>query len=334
MPPPQKRLGRGLDSLVSRLIQSESDSQKSNAVVASEPPSQPLQRSIDPKNQLVTRPKSDDSREPQTDSLITISIEKLKRNPFQPREQFEPSAIADLVRSISQSGILQPILARKVATGFEIIAGERRWQAAKQAGLKEVPVIIRDASDEKMLELALVENIQRVDLNPVDRARAYQRFCSEFKLRPEEVARRVGEDRSTVSNYLRILELPSGVLSMVADGRITQGHARALLGIQDAAKQLLLAEQAARNTISVRALEEVCKRELAAISANGMALPEPREKIRSPHLKDLETKFEQALKTKVSIYEARRKGTGRITIEFYSLDDFDHIAEKLGIRSD
>jgi len=334
MPPPQKRLGRGLDSLVSRLIQSEPGAAPTKSEQAAPRRSQSPNQPSTPGNAVADDQKSDKEVEPQVDSMLAIPIEKLQPNPFQPRVAFDPAAIADLVRSISQSGILQPILVRRSGANLQIIAGERRWQAAKQAGLKEVPVIIREAGDEKMLELALVENIQRVDLNPVDRAKAYQRFCKEFSLRPEEVAKRVGEDRSTVANYLRILELPSEIISMLADGRISQGHARALLTIQDAAKRLKLAEQAAKNAVSVRSLEEICKRELAAISANGMTLPAPREKMRSPHLKHLETKFEEALKTKVSIHEGRRKGSGKITIEFFSLDDFDRISEKLGIRSD
>jgi ParB family chromosome partitioning protein len=184
-----------------------------------------------------------------------------------------------------------------------------------------------------MLELALVENLQREDLNAIDRAEAYRGLCTKFDLKPEQVAERVGEDRTTVVNYMRLLELSKPIRRLVAQGRLGMGHARCLLGIKDEDRRERLAGSASQNELSVRALEEIVRREKTRTGEAAEAASQ-RTQLRSAHLTDLESKFEQAVKTKVTIHEGRGKGTGRITIEYYSLDDFDRIAALLGVATE
>jgi ParB family chromosome partitioning protein len=259
-----------------------------------------------------------------------LPVDELRPNPFQPRNNVSEQDVLSLAASIERKGLLQPIAVRRRDDRYEIIAGERRWVAAKSLGITQVPAVIRDASDEEMLELALIENIQREDLNAIDRAMAYRQFCSRFGLKPEEVGQRLGEDRTTVVNYLRLLDLPGGIRSMVADGRLSMGHARCLLGVADETRGLELAESVVQNELSVRALEEIVRREKTRQGGALAATPETRG-LRSAHLRDLERQFEQAIKTKVALREGKRKGTGRIIIEYYTLDDFDRIASALGV---
>ncbi len=307
-----RRLGRGLDSLVSNL--------RTTATLDQET--------------VKTRPLDGDAEiygpEGTSVEAATLRIDAVNPNPFQPRDITSDDSVLSMARSIKHSGILQPITVRRISGRYQLIAGIRRWRAAKQLGMTHIPVIIREASDEQMLELALIENIQREDLNPIDRARAYRQFCTRFELRPEEVAARLGEDRTTVVNYLRLLELRDSIQRLVAEGKISMGHARCLLGVNDEAQRLRLAESAAQNELSVRALEEIVRREKTR--ERGGALREvEKTDLRAPHLRDLQQRFEEAIKTKVTIQEGRRKGTGRIVIEYYSLDDFDRIAGALGV---
>ena len=262
-----------------------------------------------------------------------LPIGELTPNPYQPRNTIRAEEILSLAASIKQSGMLQPITARRVSGRYQLIAGERRWRAAQSIGLTEVPVIVRDATDEQMIELALIENLQREDLNAVDRAKAYRQFCDTFNLKPDEVGRRLGEDRTTVVNYLRLLDLADDIQAMIADGRLSMGHARCLLGIADDARRKRLAESVIASDLSVRALEEIVRREKtrpAGIHASAGAVEMPR----SAHLGDLERRFEEAVKTKVTIHESKRKGRGRVIIEYFSLDDFDRISSMLGVDLD
>jgi ParB family chromosome partitioning protein len=240
-----------------------------------------------------------------------------------------------LADSIRTNGFVQPIIVRPHNNAYQIIAGERRFRAAKILAMASVPAIIRDATDEQMVELALVENIQREDLNPVDRARAYHAFADRFHLSPDQIAQRLGEDRTTVLNYMRIIELQKSVLDLIVARKITMGHARSLLSVADRATQLRLAESAARNELSVRALEELVRRERHSGDAPAQEpLPASSSRVRAAHLKDMEQRFEQAVKTGVTIHEGKRRGTGRITIEYYSLHDFERIAHLLGVPLD
>jgi ParB family chromosome partitioning protein len=270
--------------------------------------------------------------------LGTLPVSSLHPNPFQPRSEISKESIGSLVASIRQSGILQPIAVRPCSGGYEIIAGERRWTAAKAAGLDEVPVIIRKATDEQMVELALVENIQREDLNPIDRAKAYQQFCDRFNLRPNEVAERVGEDRSTVVNYIRLLDLSEELQGWVASGLLSAGHARTLLGISDPAERIRVAKVAIQNKPSVRELEVMVKNIKLRIEGHGPGLEREAgiaggsgTRDVGAHIRELEDRFERALKTKVTIRPGKRKGRGKILIDYYTLDDFDRMASLLGV---
>jgi len=337
-----KRLGRGLDSLVSNL-RSESESQPLPTVY--QPPPPPLQ--LD--QPLGTHERASPGVAPATTGVRATMAEvtALSANPFQPRNIINDDDIVSIAESIHLHGLLQPIAVREAGGGrYQIIAGERRWRAARSIGLTHVPVIVRQATDEQMLELALIENLQREDLNAMDRARAYHQFCTHFGLRAEEVADRLGEDRSTVQNYLRLLDLAEPIQAMVAAGTLSMGHARCLLGEANEVHRARLAEAIVGNDLSVRAAEEIVRRSRAypAVGATGMALMEgdallknsstQRGRLRTAHLQDLEQRFERAVKTKVTIHEGRKRGSGRITIEYYTLDDFDRIATKLGVNID
>ena len=306
-----RRLGRGLDSLVTDFRAQPTQMKNRRDPAASEPGS-----GLDPQP---------------TPSMgkTEIAISALKPNPFQPRRLFDPNDLEALATSISRSGMLQPIIVRERLGSYEIIAGERRWRAAKQCGMTTVPIVVRKANDEQMVELALIENIQREDLNPIDRATAYRSFCERFDLKADDVAERLGEDRSTVANYMRLLELPSDIRGLVAAGQLSMGHARCLLGVANDDRRNQLADSAARHELSVRALEDIVRREKSKSREVGAGTS--KEPLRSPHLRELQARFEQALHTKVTIQEGKRKGTVRIVIQYFSLDDFDRVADRLGV---
>ena len=189
------------------------------------------------------------------ESANDVPLDQLEPNPFQPRTVFEPKQLQELAASLRETGMVQPILVRRQGGRYQIIAGERRWRAAREAGLASVPVVVRDVPDDRLLELALVENIQRQELMPLEEAQAYQRLHDEFRLTQEEVARRVGKDRSTVANTLRLLRLPPKVRELLAAGRLDAGHARALLALDGADDQVALAAEIARRGLSVREVE-------------------------------------------------------------------------------
>lgn len=306
-----RRLGRGLDSLVGRMTDED--------IVATPSAERQVER-------------RDSAGDAQTlERARHLPVASLSPNPFQPRLDIPESGILRLADSVRRSGVLQPIAVRWRDGRYEIIAGERRWAAAKAAGLSEVPVIVHEATDEQMLELALIENIQREDLNAIDRALAYRQFSTRFGLTPEQVGERVGEDRTTVVNYLRLLDLPDQIKALVARGALSMGHARCLLGATADDRRLALAQSVVENELSVRALEEVVRREKTGDGSETRGAA--KKAVPSAHVEDLKRRFEEALRTKVTIREGRRKGTGRIVIEYYSLDDFDRIADRLGIAA-
>lgn len=310
-----RRLGRGLDSLVSNLRAKDEIHPNDERVIPS------------------TETQQSDSPDIHSARIKTVSVDDLQPNPFQPRTDVEKSDIESLAKSIQQSGLLQPISVREKQGKFEIIAGERRWQAVKSISMNNISVVIHKATDEQMLELALIENIQREDLNAIDRALAYRAFSDRFNLKPEEIGRRLGEDRTTVVNYLRLLELPQSIQDFVSQGRLSMGHARCLLGVTDDNHKQRLAESAIQNELSVRALEQIVQREKSP-RAHPQHPHTPQQPLRSPVVHDLEKRFEQALRMKVIIKEGTRKGTGKIIIEYFSLDDFDRIAELLQVDLD
>lgn len=299
-----RRLGRGLNSLVSDL---RGDRNAPSEAVVHPPPE-----------------KGDPATANEPRRLPTAS---LRPNPFQPRKVMPEQEVLALAASIRENGILQPILVRPKGKGHEIIAGERRWQAAQRLGLEDVPVIVREADDQQMLEIALIENIQREDLNAIDRAQAYQLYRDQFGLSADQLANRLGEDRTTVTNYLRLLDLPGDVQDLVAAGQLSMGHARALLGLPDEKRQRKIAAEIVRKGMSVRALEQLVR----TLKEGGQENSANALTRRPAHVRDLERQLEDAVKTKVTIKEGRRKGSGRIVIDYHSLDEFDRIAAMLGV---
>jgi len=299
MPKPPRRLGRGLSSIIS----------------IPDAPAPPSPGAVQP-------------------APSKVKVDQLRPNPSQPRRQSHAEDLKALADSIANTGVIQPIAVRPAGDDvYEIIAGERRWRAAQMAGLTEIPAVIRDATDEQMLEISLVENIFREDLNAIDRALAYRRYCDEFDLSPEQVAKRLGEGRPTVVNYLRLLDLPSDIKTWVAEGKLAMGHARCLLALPGARDRIKASRAAMEKDLSVRALEKLVRDLLAggpAAAPEGAGGRAPKR----PLIRNLEEAFVRALGTKVEITESRRKGKGRIVIHYGSLDDFDRISERLGVSPD
>ena len=248
-----------------------------------------------------------------------VSLESLEPNPYQPRTAMEPQALAELARSIGESGMVQPILVRPHGRGYQIIAGERRWRAARQAGLERVPVTVRDVPDDQLLELALVENIQRAELSPVEEAQAYHRLQEEFSLTQEQVAAKVGKDRSTVANTMRLLRLPAEIRALMDARQLDAGHARALLALDDHESRLELAREAARRGLSVREVE----RRVALLRAPARAAPARRD----ANTRAAEEKLRAALGTRVQI--SRRGRGGALRIAFASEAELQRLFEAL-----
>ncbi len=257
---------------------------------------------------------------PTEEGVKTCPVEDLRPGRYQPRRAFGEEGLEELARSVKEKGIIQPIVVRKAGDGYEIIAGERRWRAALKAGLKEVPIQLVDADDRESLELALVENIQRENLNPIEEAEAYKRLVEEFGYSHEEVALRVGKDRATVSNTLRLLKLPVEVREEILRGGISAGHARAILSLPTPSLQIEACRRIMKGGLSVREAERLVKR-----MAEGGRTGEKRSI--PPEIRDLEDELKRALATKVEVKMGRRKG--RLVIEFYSLEDLDRIINRL-----
>jgi len=260
------------------------------------------------------------------ESFQKINIDSISPNPYQARTVWNEQELAELSESIRANGIIQPIVVRPIGTGFQLIAGERRLRAAVLASLKTIPALVRHASDEQLHEWALVENIHRVDLNPIERAKAYHEYISTFSLTQAEAAERLGEDRSVIANYIRLLDLPHEIKQMLADNRLSMGHARAILALPTDELRRKLANRAMAGRLSVREVERLVRKYLAG---TGQAKTKVRSK--PPHIVDIENKLSSRLGTKVSI-ETRKNGQrGKVIIEFYSLDEFDGILEKIGL---
>ncbi len=252
------------------------------------------------------------SEEEPHDSVVPLAA--IHPNPLQPRQAFADASIEELADSIRQKGILQPLLVRRANGGFELIAGERRLRAAQRLGLEQVPVLVRDVSDGEMLELALVENIQREDLNPLEEARAYRRLIEEFKLTQEEVARRVGKDRSTVANSLRLLQLPAAVQLQLERGALSAGHARALAGAPSDAVRVELAQEVVAQQLTVRQTEHLVQRRMRPPAG--------------PELAAAEQRLTEHLGTRVRVLHGRN-GSGRIEIEYYSLEELNGLIDRM-----
>lgn len=260
------------------------------------------------------------------ESLQELRIDDISPNPYQARTVWNEQELADLAESIRANGVIQPIIVRPSGVRYQLIAGERRLRAAQLASLTTIPALVRPASDKQLLEWALVENIHRADLNPIERAMAYQDYLSTFSLTQAQAAERLGEDRSVIANYLRILDLPQEIKQMLSDGQLTMGHARAILSLPTDELRRKLANRALAGRLSVREVERLVRRYLTGTS-------QARTTVRSkpPHILDLERKLSSQLATKVNI-ETRKNGQrGRIIIEFYSIDEFDSITERIGL---
>jgi ParB family chromosome partitioning protein len=258
-------------------------------------------------------------------AAIEIDVDQISPNELQPRQRFEEAGLDELAQSIKANGLIQPIVVRRVAGGYRIIAGERRWRAAQRAGLTRVPVVIKDVpggSDAQFLGMALIENIQREDLNPIDQAAAYEKLSSDFRMTQEEIAAAVGKDRSSVANHLRLLRLPQEVRAEVAGGRLSMGHARALLAITEESRQRQVAREVIARSLSVRETEAMVKRiaRAAAIGSRASTVPDV-------HTRAAEEKLRLALGTRVRI-NRRGKG-GRIEIDFGSEDELQRLYERL-----
>lgn len=296
---PSRGLGKGLESLIPNAV---GEARKKETV------SQELEKS---------------SEEKGAETILKISM--VEPNRKQPRKNFDEDSLQELCDSIKQVGLIQPILVQDRKDHYEIIAGERRWRAAKMAGLKEIPVIIRDYTDQEIMEISLIENIQREDLNPIEEAQAYKRLLTEFNLKQDEVAERVSKSRAAVTNSIRLLKLTDKVQQMVIDDMITTGHARALLAVEDPEAQYMLAQQVFDQKLSVRDVEKLVKK----LNAPEKEKKKAEDKTLQVIYQDIEERLKQRLSTKVTV-SSRGEGSGKIEIEFYNHEDLDRLLEMIG----
>ncbi len=265
-------------------------------------------------------------------ALRELPVASVRPNPFQPRTQFDPAALAELVASISASGLLQPIIVRSRGGAFELIAGERRLRAVQELGWQQVPAVVKDVDDQTLLTLALIENLQRNDLSPIDEAQGFQRLIEQFHVAQAEVARIVGKNRSTVANLLRLLKLPAELRTMVHEGRLSEGHARALLALDSEEAMLALGREAVESGLSVRDVEArirnggVPESEASLPAAGRTRAKEPRTLHVSADARRVEDALRKRLGTDVRVTQ-KRKGRGLVTISYYSNDDLARLLE-------
>ena len=296
MAPKRNGLGKGLDSLITK--------------------------KIDTPVENVQKPTSEHAAD-----AVIMDINKVEPNRDQPRKKFDEDALLELSESLQQFGVLQPLLVQERDDYYEIIAGERRWRAAKLAGLKEVPVIIKKLTEQEIMEISLIENIQREDLNPIEEALAYKRLLEEFNLQQDEVAERVSKSRTTVTNSMRLLKLCDGVQQMIIDGMLSTGHARALIPIEDADEQLRLAQRIFDEKLSVREVEKIVK---AILNPEKKENKEDQTSQSIQYIyQEIENKLKEKLSRKVQITSKGKNGAGKIEIEFYSNDDLDRLIEQM-----
>jgi len=301
-----RHLGRGLQSLLSPITSSSEEYKDQIPLTATEyniPPDKELQ-----------------------DSFLELDMESILPNPYQPRQMWDEQDLSDLAESIRANGVIQPIIVRPSGSKYQLIAGERRFRAAQLASLKTIPALVRPASDKQLLEWSLVENIHRVGLNPIERAKAYQDYLSTFSLTQAQAAERLGEDRSVVANHLRLLDLPQEIKQMLIDGQLTMGHARAILALPTDELRRKLANRALVGRLSVREVERLVRKYITGTSQRTVNI-----RTKPSHILDLERKLSSQLATKVNIDTRKNGQRGRIIIEFYSLDEFDSITERIGL---
>ena len=263
---------------------------------------------------------------PEAASFQLIPLSDILMNQDQPRRDFQEAKIEELAASIKENGILQPVVVKQIENGkYRLICGERRFRAARLCGLNEIPAVVKDVAPERFLEWALVENIQREDLNPLEEAEAYRRLVEEQTLSQDEIAKRVGKDRSTVANMLRLLRLPQEVSQYVEQGRLTAGHARALLGLLTPEHQRQLAKRIVEENLSVRQVEQIVNRSAAHKRRAKTA------RYLGPEIMDLENRLSRYLGTQVKIFSRKSQKEGRIEIRYFSLDDLERLLDKIGL---
>lgn len=294
----KRGLGKGLDSLIPTNVMMESEEKHATVSTAS-------------------------SAEEGKDGTLMVKLSKVEPNREQPRKNFDEDSLQELAESLKQFGMLQPILVQNRGDYYEIIAGERRWRAAKIAGLKEVPVIVRELTDQEIVEISLIENIQREDLNPIEEAQAYKRLLTEFHLKQDEVAERVSKSRTAVTNSMRLLKLCDEVQKMVVDDMISTGHARALISIEDPEEQYLIAQKIFDEKLSVREVEKLVKD-----LHKPPKPPKEENKTLQAIYQEISERLKQSLSTKVSV-SAKQNGAGKIEIEFYNHEDLERLLERI-----
>jgi ParB family chromosome partitioning protein len=311
----ERRLGRGLEALLGR-------SWDEPQAAAATPESSPVEALGD---ERISRDEN---------GQVWLNCDAIARNPYQPRQTFDEAEIADLADSIRAHGILQPLVVRRSENGFELIAGERRLRAAQAADWRQVPVQIREVDDRQMAELAIVENVQRKDLNAIEKAESFQRYIDQYHCTQEELAGRVQVDRSTVANLLRLLELPVNVKKMVQEGEISQGHARALLPLGDEQEQIDFARKIKKEGLSVRATEQGVHDRVHSLDGDQLRIVDaegnsrPVERPRNEQVASLEQELRTSLGTKVDLSQSA-KGKGKITIHFQSHEEFERLRQLL-----
>ena len=315
-------LGRGLGALISNAAKRSGAPGSPEAPAAAAPP--------------VAAPPAEESA-PSADAVRRVPLASIVASPMQPRKSFRDDQLAELMESIREHGLIQPLVVRKVGDRMELIAGERRFRACSKLGLAEVPVIEREASDRDVLEMALIENLQREDLNPIEEAEAYTRLAREFAMRQEDIARRVGKNRATVANAMRLLDLAPTVRDLLAGGRITTGHAKALLGIREPALQAMVAEMILARSLTVRQTEQQVQKELSGGSAPAPAAASGKPAPAAPaalgaHLARIQSNLRHRFATQVTLHHAPKKG--RIEIEYYGDDDLGRILDLLGVPAE
>lgn len=330
----ERRLGRGLEALLGRSFEAQSQDA---------PVGEQQYESFEAAPQFdsgsyQSHASTDENVTRSADGQQWLGLVSIDRNPYQPRTSFDEAEIADLCDSIRTHGFLQPIIVRPFDGRYQLIAGERRLRAAQMAGWERVPVQIREVPDQQMAELAIVENVQRKDLNPIEKAASFKRYMDEYSCTQEEVANRVSIDRSTVANLLRLLELPEEVKSMLCRGDLTAGHARALLPLGDEHEQMEFARRIQKESLSVRAVEQAVSEHirrtdgepLSIVDAEGNSRPSPLQP--GQHIRDMEEQLSLAMGAKVEIKQSA-KGRGRITIHFASHEEFDRLRSSLSQQS-
>jgi len=262
------------------------------------------------------------------DLLSELNVNDIEPNPHQVRTVWNEEGLAELAKSIKSNGVIQPIIVRRSGVIYQLIAGERRWRASKLAGVPTIPAIVRQVNDKQLLELALIENIHRVDLNPIERAVAYQKYLNSLSLTQAEASERLGEDRSAIANYLRLLDLPPEIREMISNGEVLMGHARAILALPTDELRRKIANRAMTGRLSVRDVERIVR-----IYLDESKPEKNNTQTRSAHIQVLESQMSKQLGTNVSILTRKNGKQGRITIEFHSLEEFDRILEQMGVTS-